>query len=794
MDAKERSMAFPSQSGPDLSQLKVRGVKGCALGLRVLWGLVAFWMLNIMQGWALAPVFGVNRYFEPDDTVITPISFTEFKIEISVGNWKLLALLPLYHAMFCVVVLTCTVCVKWIFLGRYESGRYELWGWYFCRCHLVEQLLGFADIAFAGWIESTPILCWWHRILGAHIGPNVSLGAVSIRHHDLIHIGEGACLEPQVIVAAGACLDGDNVTCAQTTIGANSLVCERAVLLPGCQLLPNSKVGIGQTIDRGKHLQPAGVSAEQTLVSLTEATCATSVGYVFGYCLQVGLFEACIFCGVYLLDWINVRMEYFGRDTLTFFPVFMLGTMISLSLSAILLKWLLLGVLRPGSEPLSCWLVWRYWMVHSFVKLNNGLTISLFSHSAVCGVYMRALGCGVDVQNTFVADLTKITAQMDLLDIGGNTFIAGDVSMPATTIDRVNQTVTFAATSVGKLCYVGHGSTVGPGCTVESMAVVGDMSVLTPGTKVPEMSMVLGQSRVITRPTSASAQAIDATSVPWWFHSLRVLATVYLLWIITACSITAFEAMFKITEDVGDLNGMGFFDLHKFFGPQPTQFCFVWRPLVGIIMLGVFAAVAIVHKWLFLNRVKVGSHHTAHDIDSVFFIIFGTCSSCWMLMVAAFRSFAGTPLASFMFNLMGARIGHNSAIFSMESLCDFDALTMGDGVYVGPNVFMQCHNFLNNGLGFGPITIGRNSEVLGLNSVFVSDTTMEHETTLGASSTIMRGEILPSQQTWQGNPAVWVRTLAHDDETKDDLSDKGVTLKLKPSDHPDSVEPMEPDE
>jgi len=245
----------------------------------------------------------------------------------------------------------------------------------------------------------------------------------------------------------------------------------------------------------------------------------------------------------------------------------------------------------------------------------------------------------------------------------------------------------------------------------------------------------------------------ELPGMPGWYHPLRLAVSVYMLFVITMVILVGFEVMFKVAGSVGRLDGLGFLNPHKFFGWQPAQFCYVWRPVVSVVMLGMFGAVALVRKWVLLGRMAVGAHNPSHEIASAFFTMYGLCSACWMQFCSVLRPFSGTPLASLVYNLMGAKVGQNVCLFSLDLLCDFDALEVDDGAFVGPNVFMQCHSFLNNGLGFGTIVIGRNAVLMGCNSLLVSDTTLEHQAVLGPGSIVMRGGTVPTMQYWEGNLA-----------------------------------------
>ena len=79
------------------------------------------------------------------------------------------------------------------------------------------------------------MLCAWYRLLGAHIGSDVSIGQVEIRGgFDLVEIGSNSYLEDAIdLTAGGVCWDGKNVVCGPIVLKERAVVLERAVILPG---------------------------------------------------------------------------------------------------------------------------------------------------------------------------------------------------------------------------------------------------------------------------------------------------------------------------------------------------------------------------------------------------------------------------------------------------------------------------------------------------------------------------------------------------------------------------------
>ena len=56
---------------------------------------------------------------------------------------------------------------KWLLLGRLKPGRYPLWGLTYFRWWLADRLIEGAPVYM---LSGSPLLVWWLRLLGAHIG------------------------------------------------------------------------------------------------------------------------------------------------------------------------------------------------------------------------------------------------------------------------------------------------------------------------------------------------------------------------------------------------------------------------------------------------------------------------------------------------------------------------------------------------------------------------------------------------------------------------------------------------
>ena len=128
---------------------------------------------------------------------------------------------------------------------------------------------------------------------------------------------------------------------------------------------------------------------------------------------------------------------------------------------------------------------------------------------------------------------------------------------------------------------------------------------------------------------------------------------------------------------------------------------------------------------------------------------------CNSLIVAAvdhqLEAFRGTPIVPIFYRAMGASVGTNVQIFLETIFADFEALELGDYVFIGKNTVIQGHNVFNS-FTLEPITLMDGCSVIGLNSVLVSNVTLNNNVILGSTSTVMRGDVLVGG-TWAGNVA-----------------------------------------
>jgi non-ribosomal peptide synthetase-like protein len=114
-------------------------------------------------------------------------------------------------------------------------------------------------------------------------------------------------------------------------------------------------------------------------------------------------------------------------------------------------------------------------------------------------------------------------------------------------------------------------------------------------------------------------------------------------------------------------------------------------------------------------------------------------------------SFEGTLLLNVYLRLMGVKIGKRVLLADGYShFVDHDMIEIGDYATVG--AMYQAHTFEDRMLKIGHIKLG-NYSTLGNNTVPLYLSDVGEHTFVAPASVIMKGEVLPSWTSWDGNPA-----------------------------------------
>ena len=149
-------------------------------------------------------------------------------------------LLSFFFAIFFVAIIVSIVfplsaiAFKWVVLGRLQPGSYPLWGQYYLRWWLVEQVTKIAGLDF---FEISPwMFTWYMRMMGSSIGKGsyVSSKAI-IGDFDLITIEKNTTIDEGANIRAFEARRG-GMRLSPIFIGEGCTLCVHAVCGPGAYI------------------------------------------------------------------------------------------------------------------------------------------------------------------------------------------------------------------------------------------------------------------------------------------------------------------------------------------------------------------------------------------------------------------------------------------------------------------------------------------------------------------------------------------------------------------------------
>ena len=176
----------------------------------------------------------------------------------------------------------------------------------------------------------------------------------------------------------------------------------------------------------------------------------------------------------------------------------------------------------------------------------------------------------------------------------------------------------------------------------------------------------------------------------------------------------------------------------------------VYEAVLGAlgILLAVYPvmlALTVAVKWLVVGRFKAGEYPLwGKDYYKWWFV--NTFQS-----IVPVGYMAGTPLLSWYYRLMGAKIGAN-VHFGTSSLLVADLASIGDDTSIGSETDMAGYTVEDGLLKLGSITVGRGCNI-GNRCVIQESTVMEDGSALDDLSLLSPGMRIPKDERWAGSPS-----------------------------------------
>ena len=699
---------------------------------------------------------------------LTPYLTYTLMVEEEYEIWEailgaMVSLMALYPVM-----LLIPVALKWLLIGRYRAGVYPLWGGYFFRWWLVTTVEAAVPV---GYLEGTPLLNIYLRLMGAKIGDDVYIGTSHFAIYDLLSIGSRSSVNADASLL-GYTVEGGWLKIGRITIGSDCFIGTRACLrqetamedgasLEDLSVLPAAtKIGAGQTwsgspaVERGCPSRSPNeeMRSDTHAATLKDRTSSDSRAseeaprrspvsltrrFWFGVLHAIGLLifpvliSSALFPGIVFMNSLNYRDPYYGY--LWYAPLVGLSFVVLLCLEIVLIKWIAVGRVKEGRYPLHSLFYLRKWFFDQTMALSLDILGPIYA-SVYLRPWYRALGADV----ASGAEISTASfASPDLLHVGEESFVADAVSLGA---PRVKHGIMeLRPVRIGRRSFIGNSAVMNGGSEVGEEVLIGCLSRMPddPAQALKADSSWMGSPAVFL----PQRQRTLAFSERQTFNPLlrmRMMRAIIELVRMIAPS-TGFIALISLLFSVILL-------LRDNYSLWQTLALF---PLLYASCAIVAASISIALKWALVWRYRPGEC----PLWSTF---------VWRneLLNALHEHFAGpfvvdaltgTPFICWYFRLLGARIGRR-VYMETSDLSEFDLVTIGDEAAINSDATLQTHLFEDRVMKMSTITLGRGISV-GSVSLVLYDSEIQQGASLGASSLLMKGETLPENSHWEGIPA-----------------------------------------
>lgn len=620
--------------------------------------------------------------------------------------------------------------------GSIKPGTYPRGGATHLRLWAAERFAetsGATSIAGATWILT------YARLLGAKVGSQVDLHTLP-PVTGLLTLGDHASVEPEVDLT-GYWVEGDKLHVGAIDIGPNARIGARSTLMPGAVIGEGAHIEAGSCVTgrkpvkawarwsgspaakvgRSKHRFPDEHPPRRSywvpLYGVTSVALSLVPLLSLAVAGVVVMLPSILWplSGVAALGW-----------ALALTPA---GALLGL-LSYMVMVWLIVrGVgigIKPGVFPVRSVLGWRLWVTERTLDDARTHLFVLYA-SQLTPLWFRSLGATIGPN----AEISTAVMIPRLTEIKEGSFLADDTMVGGYELGGGWMLTDVAR--VGKRSFLGNSGIAGPGRKLGKNSLVAVLSS-TPKKARAGSNWWGSPPERLRRVTVSAGSGEDLTYNPGFgVKAARGLVeTLRLLGPITSGLL--FVAVLAALHTLWAVWG----------------FWAAWA-LGGVVLMvaGLLALlVTVLVKWACVGRIQAGDHPLwsrfvwLNELQDVF--VEGVCAP-WYL-----NHNLGTGSLNNALRLLGARVGRGAWIESYW-FPEADLCRVGKGATVGRGCVVQTHLFQDRVMSLDAVTLADGAS-LGPHSVVLPAAQLRVDASVGPASLVMRGDRVPANSAWQGNP------------------------------------------
>ena len=716
--------------------------------------------------------------------------------------------LVVFHFMWVLFTPLLFVAIKWLVIGRYQPGRYPIWGGYYLRWWFVDVMRKL--IGRGVWGSNPYMLNVFYRMCGAKIGrdANISLEA-EIAEFDLVEIGEGSAIEYSTVRGFG--VDNGAMLLGTVKVGCGASVGARSVVAPNTKIPDQSHLGAVTSSYE--------VNVETPLCALIYNRYALPDPSMWSQLFIVG--PITFFCdtmshlpALTVLYWM-VKMPWHKDEPFRTMSdlmewlcdarriPFYIGIRIARSVAApvvymlfaVIVKRFIIGKFKPGPrDTLSEWQLTRHYLAATLFSRQNmqDFTELVGRHYELVSMLYRALGAKVGKRVFWPGHQPIFTGEFDLLEIGDDVVFGSRSALFCTTSTSCEKIILCAGSNVS------DNTVVLPGAIIGKNAVLGSNSVCPAYRYLPESSVWFGarggEPVMLEKGIDYSGEPVSSKDVfeeklqldgdestlrpfgrafyfreaPYFvFSNLFMICFTFVVKVLIA-ALHTFPIIAALHLTARFIYGYNYTYKDFFKGADEVKMDDVYTVLIccyfvtHAVLIFLWVAIEVGAKWALMGRRKEGRYNwdeTSYNQNWELYQIVCKVRSIARLNFLDFL--AGTPWMSSFFRLLGAKIGQDCCLYPAGGdpyMPEPDLVEMGHRCVVDTASVVSHLNTRGN-FELKKIVM-ENNVTLRTRSRIQQGVYMEQGSMLLEKSLAMTGEVIESDSVWQGAPAS--RLLSYD--------------------------------
>jgi non-ribosomal peptide synthetase-like protein len=390
-----------------------------------------------------------------------------------------------------------------------------------------------------------------------------------------------------------------------------------------------------------------------------------------------------------------------------------------LLVSVVAAKWLLLGRMRPGSHPLWGWYYLRFWFVR---QLSRAVAVKYLAGTPLLCLFYRLMGARIG-RDVFLGGAGLATP--DLLDMGDGSSLGFDSSIDGSWVE--DGRLHLAPIAIGRGCHVGNRSVLGGHTVMEDGSVLGDLSYLAEGGRIPAGERFEGS------PAASVGPARTQPGRPMWSFGYGLLFIVGVF-------------LYPLLVEGVVFPGMLVMEFLDYIDPH--YWWLLYAPVVALsIICGICVEVAL-FKWLLMPRV----HEGVYPVRSWFYYRKWFLGQLMQVSLEVLGTLYSTLYLKPWFRLLGAHIGKDSEISTVRHV-EPEMLVAGDACFLADDVMIGPPRVEGGSIAIGFVHVGSKTFV-GNSALVPSGMVLGNGVLVGCLSTTPAANPVQDGTSWFGSPAL----------------------------------------